>query len=245
MEKFSFYDFLGLLLPGVIFVFFANTINNLYGVYPILFEAVDWKVSISILLCFALIIGAVLYTSNFYLTNKTKWYNQLFGMYNHVADLYLKMKFLHQLMNKTLNQKAKEWYGKNIFFNNKDFEKLTNKEQKDVKDLQDEYYDRMYYELEYIGKIENAKAFQSFYFFFRQTTLACIVLLILGIVLQLLSLFSFFSLKTPETNSILWLAALLIILLLISIQLARWYRKRMVMKMYWAYFTHLNQTLNN
>ena len=111
--------------------------------------------------------------------------------------------------------------------------------------MQDEYYDRMYYELEYIGKIENAKAFQSFYFFFRQTTLACIVLLILGIVLQLLSLFSFFSLKTPETNSILWLAALLIILLLISIQLARWYRKRMVMKMYWAYFTHLNQTLNN
>lgn len=241
MEKFSFYDFLGLLLPGVIFVFFANTINNLYGVYPILFETVDWKVDISILLCFALIIGAVLYTSNFYFVNKTKWYNQLFGMYNPVADLYLEMKFLHQLMNKTLNQKAKEWYGKNIFFNNKDFDEMNIKEKNDVKDLQDEYYERMYYELEYIGKNEHAKTFHSFYFFFRQTALACIVLLIAEIVLQVLSHFSYFNLKTPDTCSFLWLAGLLSILLFISVLLARWYRKRMVMKMYWAYFTHLNQ----
>lgn len=241
MEKFSLYDFLGLLLPGVIFVFFVNTINNLYGVYPILFETVDWKVDISILLCFALFIGAVLYTSNFYLVNKTKWYNRPFGMYNHVTDLYLDMKFLHPLMNETLNQKAREWYGKNIFFNKKDFGELSNKEQNDVKDLQDEYYDRMYYELEYTGKNEHAKTFHSFYFFFRQTALACIILLILGIVLQVLSMFSYFGLITPDPNSILWLAALLIILLLISVQLARWYRKRMVMKMYWAYFTHLKQ----
>jgi len=67
MVKFSLYDFLGLLLPGVIFLFFCNEINNIYGIYPLHLETIDWKISAGILLCFSLIAGAALYSSSFYM----------------------------------------------------------------------------------------------------------------------------------------------------------------------------------
>lgn len=241
MDKFTLYDFLGLLLPGVIFVFFCNTLNDFFCIYPVLFKSVNMGVNIGISLCFALIIGAIHYTANFYLANKVKWYNRVFGMYKHVADLYLQMKFLHKLMNQTLNQKANEWYKKDIFFNKVDFDKLDDKAKEEINDLQDVYYDQMYYELEYHNKIEHAKGFQSFYFFFRQTALACILLLLLTGVLCLLQFIPYLHINNPDTCKVIWLAILLFILLFISVQLAKWYRKRMVMKMYWAYFTHLNQ----
>jgi len=240
MGKFSLYDLLGLLLPGVLFLFFCNAISTLYGLTPALIGALNWQVNIGIALCFALIIGAMLYATNFYLVQK-KWYNLLLGMYKHVAALYLKMKFFHQLMNESLNVKANEWYGKNIFFTKADFDILTADQQKEAEDLQDEFYDRMYYELEYHGKIEYAKTVQSFHFFFRQTALACILLLLLELLLFALHFIPFLYLNTPDICTAVWLGGLLFFILFVSVQLAQWYRKRMVMKMYWAYFTHLKQ----
>ena len=241
MDKFSLYDFLGLFLPGVIFIFFCNTLNEFYGIYPALFETLNWGISLSIALCFAIIVGAVLFASNFYLANKLKWFNRVFGMYKPVAGLYLQMTSLHKIMNQTLNQKANEWYQKDVFFEKNDFDKLDEKSKKERNDLQDEYYDRMYYELEYHSKIEPSKTVQSFYFFFRQTALACILLLTFMAALFILHLFSCLYLSNPDTGKIIWLAVLLVSMLFISVQLAKWYRKRMVMKMYWAYFTHLNK----
>ncbi|MBL4561011.1 MAG: hypothetical protein JKX79_08505 [Labilibaculum sp.] len=156
MGKFSLYDLLGLLLPGVIFMFFCNAISKLYGISYTFSGMLNWQVNIGISLCFALIIGAMLYTANFYLVKKS-CYNWLLGMYKQLTVLYLKMEFLHQLMNETLNIKSNEWYGKNIFFNKADFDVLPKNQQKETEGLQDEFYDRMYYELEYHAKIEHAK----------------------------------------------------------------------------------------
>ena len=240
MGKFSLYDLLGLLLPGVLFLFFCNVISNLYGFAPAFFGALNWQVNIGITLCFALIIGATLYASNFYLVEQ-KWYNWFLGMYKPVTVLYLKIKFLHKLMNETLNEKAKEWYGKNIFFSKADFDFLTADQQKETEDLQDEFYDRMYYELEHHAKIEHPKTFQSFYFFFRQTALACILLLFLEVFLFALHFITSLHLNKPDIFTALCLGGLLFFILFVSARLAQWYRKRMVMKMYWAYFTHLKQ----
>ena len=246
MEKFSLYHFLGLLLPGVLFLYFFNLIINLFGINLYSIHSVNLEKDIIILLCFALIIGAILYTSNFYLVNKTKWFNRFFGMYNHVADLYLNMENLHCLMNNVLNKKAMEWYEKNLFFNQTDFYKLSVSEQNEIKKLQDEYYDRIYYELEYHGKNEQSKAFQSFYFFFRQTVLCCVLLLLIDILLFLYFLFVWIALDAPFLFNfkILWITFTLLLLLIVSVLLARWYRKRMVKKIYWAYFTHLQLTAN-
>lgn len=241
MEKFSLYDFLGLLLPGAIFVFFINLLNIYYGIFPG-FIVVNWGMNIGIFLFFTIIIGAMLYVSNFYLVKKTKWFNRIFGMYKHVADLYGGMKDLHQLMNETLNQKAEEWYEKQIFFSKSDFDKLHEKEQKEIMDLQDESYVRIYNELEYHGKNEYSRTFQSFYYFFRQTVLACLLLLLLELILYILYLLPFVSLNKPDTSIILVFAGILLLILLISVQLAHWYRKRMVKQIYWSYFTHLQQT---
>ncbi|MFA9372105.1 MAG: CRISPR-associated protein Csx27 [Labilibaculum antarcticum] len=240
MGKFSLYDLLGLLLPGVLFLFFIGVISHIYGLPPAFIGALNWQVNIGVSLCFALIIGATLYATNFYLVKKS-WYNRLLGMYKHVTVLYLKMKFLHQLMNESLNVKAIEWYGKNIFFNKADFDILPKDQQKETEDLQDEFYDRMYYELEYHAKIEHAKTVQSFHFFFRQTALACIILLLLNIVL--FALYFIFKPHTGKSDifATLLLDGLLFSILFVSARLAQWYRKRMVMKMYWAYFTHLKQ----
>ena len=244
MEKFSLYDFLGLLLPGVIFVFFCNTFNELFCIYPVIFKTVNLGVNIGISLCFAIIIGAVLYTSNFYLVNK-KWYNKTFSMYKHVADLYLEMEDSLKHMNEILNQKAKDWYKKDIFFEKEDFDKLSEDERGKIKKMQGKYYNRMYSELVYHDKNKYSVIFHSFYFFFRQTALACIVLLLLIGVVYMLQLIPCLHINNPDTCKILWLAVLLFFMLFISVQLANWYRKRMVMKMYWAYYTHLNQTLSN
>ena len=245
MEKFSLYDFLGLLLPGVIFLFFGNVINNLFGVVPILFTTLDFEINIVILLCFALIIGATLYVLNFHLI-KTKWYNRIFGMHKHVADIYLKLGYLHPFMNKILNQRAMEWYKEKIFLTRKKFEELEDKEKKRIRKLQDKYYDRMYYELEYLDKNEISKAFQSFYYFFRQTALACVILLFGIFVFQLISLFQIlgFTAQKNDIIKILWLSIILIIVLIISVLLAKWYRKRLIMKIYQTYFNHIQITSN-
>jgi len=162
-------------------------------------------------------------------------------MYKPVDALYLKMKFLHTLMNESLNKKAKAWYGRPIYYSHTDFHKLPAHEQKTVGDLQDEYYDRMYYELEYHAVIDQPKTFQSFYFFFRQIALAGLLLLLINLLLSSLSFIPNTSLNPIDLMASLSQTTFLIVILIVSVCLARWYRKRMVMKMYWAYFTHINQ----
>jgi len=121
---------------------------------------------------------------------------------------------------------------------------IKNDKKKHVKKLQNDFYDRMYYELEHEDKLENARTVQSFYYFFRQLVTAFILLIVAIIVLEVLSNFIFFGLNRPEISLIVWLLVFILTILIISIILARWFRKRMVMKMYWAYFSHLSLTSN-
>lgn len=244
MVKFSVYDFLGLLLPGVIFLFFTNIINNLFHVFPFQIQVDDWKINVGIALCFALIIGAVLYASNFYLVTKCKLYNKVFGMYKHVADLLADFEPKHIPMNEKLNEKAQEWFGRDIFIQLNENDQTSSMALNEIKEFQNAYYDLMYYELDYNNKIDSSKTFQSFYFFFRQTVLACTILLITVFSVYGLSYYPSIGLVNPNICSILWLTGLLTFILLISALLAKWYRKRMVIKMYWTYYTHLNQNQN-
>jgi len=243
MEKFSLYDLLGLLLPGVLFVYFCNVLNSLFGVFTLFDTSIGWNFDIGILLCFALIAGAMLYAINFWLITK-RWYNWLFGMKKHVAELYLELNVPHLPMNETLNRKAKEWYGNNIFFSKEELKHRGTQMTEQEKNLQDELYDRMYYELQYLDKIDSAKTLQSFYYFFRQTVTACLLLLILFIILTFFGLVKGTSIPPNKADYIIWIPILLLLTTILSARHAQWYRKSMVLKMYWAYFTHLNQPLN-
>lgn len=243
MEKFSLYDFLGLLLPGVLFVYFGNVLNLLYNFFPFTYTVSAWDISALILLCVALVAGAMLYTVTFWLI-KCQWYNGLFGLKKHVADLYLELNVPFQSMNEVLNKKAMEWCGKNIFFSKAELTARNMPLTDEEKNLQDSYYDRMYYELEYVDKIDSAKTLQSFYYFFRQTVTACLMLLVLHFILIVVGLFSGTVMANSEAKLVFWIPVLLLTILVLSVGHARWYRKSMVLKIYWAFFTHLNQTSN-
>lgn len=240
MEKFSLYDLLGLVLPGALFIYFGNVIVSLFFPQSLFNIDIEKGLEIGAYLCFVLIMGAVLYTSNFYLIN-IKWYNKLFGMYRYVADLFWENKIMPKIMIPMLNIKANEWFKKPAFYSSDDYNKLDKEAKQNVNDLQDEFYDRMYYELEYVQKNDHPKTFQSFYFFFRQVALACVLLIVLGLILLLISWVTCNFLNHPEFYKSLLVFTNLASILVVSVILARWYRKRMVVKMYWAYFTHLNQ----
>ncbi|MGP1551965.1 MAG: type VI-B CRISPR accessory protein Csx27, partial [Porphyromonas gingivalis] len=97
MEKFSLYDFLAIILPGIAFiVVFRIIFSSLHLSLP-----VDIPLGLESTIVYALICGAVLYVLSFSLV---KLFPRLFGLYRHVADLYQKMKALHPIMNDTLNR---------------------------------------------------------------------------------------------------------------------------------------------
>ena len=244
MEKFSVYDFLGLLLPGALFVYFCNVMNSFFLILPFSIGNNSWEIKTVLLLCFALVAGAMLYSINFWLI-KRRWYNWVFRMKKHVADLYLKLDIPFEAMNKSLNEKASQWFLKPIYFSPKelslrDAKCLTNEE----KQLQDDFYVRMYYELEYLEKIESAKTLQSFYYFFRQTVAACLLLLIIFVLLSIVWLGIDKTIFSQKTGYFVGIPVALLLLIALSAGHAQWYRKAMVLKIYWAYFTHLNQPLN-
>lgn len=243
MDKFSLYDFLGILLPGLLFLFLLGQFNNIWDVAPTdyftLISEFDWG-TLGASICFGFIFGMALYILNFELVKK-KWFNQLTGMYTPVAILYQKMGSFHPVLNEVLNTQAQKWYKRNIFLSIEEFEKLNTEERDEIIRWQDEYFDRAYYELEYLEKISVPKSFQSFYFFFRQIATGCIILVAIAIPYTLIykivnchmDIVSFFH----TVNYVLILS----VLTLMSIWMARWNRKRMVLKLYYTYFSHLNQ----
>ncbi len=239
MEKFSIYDLLGLFLPGFVFVYLANVLAIVYQLpFHVNQTEETWKLEIGAFFCLSLIAGAMLYAVNFCLVKK-KWFDKPTKMYEKVAYLYLEIENKPSIMAETLNKQAENWFGVPIFGNTK----------KDVKvhmKLHEEFYDRAYYELEYLGKIDVTKTFQSFYYFFRQ--LATALLLILAIMIPA-SIISFSSWIICDKHQLWdqqgWLALGLVAALILSVGHARWYRKTMVLKLYWAYFTHLIQQSTN
>lgn len=247
MDKLSLYDILGMLLPGFLFLFMLLALNQVFGISPY-FEELNTNAELkelSVIFSFATIFGAIFFTSNFYLVNKTNWYNKVFRMYDHVADIYLNFGFLHSLMNKTLNKKSINQYGKPIFFSNKEYHLLSVEDKNNSRNLQNEYYDLMYYELEHFDKISYAKTFQSFYFFFRQlvTVFSTILLISIGIYLfrNLLRLENW----ADHYCFIIKFVVGCLLMIFTCVQLAKWYRKRMVLKMYWAYYSFLNNQEKN
>jgi len=236
MDKFSLYDLLGLLFPGLFFLYLFQLELNLLEISSFSIQMTlksDWI----LFLFLGLLIGSLLYVTSFAIVQK-KFFVRFFPVYHGVLRIYNNMPFMHDMFANTFNKKAREWTDKDVFIRKDSYDLLDEKQQKLQEDLQDEFYDRMYYELEYLAKIDVSKSFQSFYFFFRQSLLAAILLLLLALILFLYS-FSHISVK----QSICAIGIPLLFCILFT-RLAMWYRKQMILKMYYTYFTHLNLTQN-
>lgn len=241
MEKLSLYDILNVLLPGIIFYFFLSQIDAVYQWFPedsfTVFETSNEIKKLGVWLGISLFLGASLNVVNFIILKK-KWYGKLFGIYTDVFTIYDKMKDLHPTFNLLFNKKGVLWYGKEIFLRDEVYSKLNKNEQKEIQNFQDNFYSRVYYELEYLGKIEQPKTFQSFYFFFRQNLLTSSILLLFSIIAHIMYM-AVNGWNFQAAHVYLFLS--LITLGILSKLLASWYRAKMVRKMYWTYFIHINQ----
>lgn len=244
MDKFSIYEILGIILPGLLFLFFLGTINDIWHIIPQNFlsfiTSPDWK-DLSIFFCFGFIFGMFFYTLNFELV-KRKWFNKLFGLYVPTGELYHSIKALH-ILNDVLNKKAIDWYGRELFLPSAQFAKLDLRSKEEIKQQQGDFYDRAYYELEYHDKISSARSFQSFYFFFRQmVTVCCLLIMLAAVIILSTRLYQYMTDSTINNipyQKTGYFMLMISVLLILCRYLARWNRKRMIFKMYYSYFIHI------
>lgn len=242
MEKFSIYDLLGLLLPGFVLVFLCHIINSAYKIIPYTFDDSKLSAEFGIMFCMSLLAGAFLYAVNFYLFEK---YKNISGMYKGIGDIYANLDDLPDDINSILNVQANHWYHKPIFFTGDELASLEAVERREIFDLQDKFYSKAYYELEYLEKISVPKTFQSFYFFFRQLATGLLLVAIILLVITIISWINIFSLHQPDLQNVIWLWTGLIAAYFLSVGHARWYRKNMVFKLFWHYYIHLIKTPHN
>jgi VIT1/CCC1 family predicted Fe2+/Mn2+ transporter len=235
MEKFSLYDLLAVLFPGIVFIYMLNAIRNLFGIFSCYNLTEEWE----LLIVLSMLFGALIYVVSFTLVSKLKWLYKTFGLYTHVTDLYYKTP-LHDIVGDTLNKRADEWFHQHIFMSKPEFDALSATEKTGIRTKQDEFYDRMYYELDYAGKLDTAKTFQSFYLFFRNIFIASFISIVTGVIICLLNLVPFLHFAAPTCSDSTALVIVFAAILFASVSIARWYRSRMVYKMYWYFYSHIN-----
>lgn len=234
MEKFSLYDLLAILFPGVVFLYMLDVIRVLFGFFPDYTLTDKWE----LLIVLSAMMGAVVYVLSFWFVSHWKWMYRSVGMYKLVAELYLKTG-IHTVVGAILNKRANEWYQKDIFYSKSDYDQQSDADKKVIEDLQDEFFDRMYYELDYADKLAVPKSFQSFYLFFRNLSLSALISLLSLGLLCLVNFLSWTHFADIDWNNLSIILLALVVILLASIVIARWYRERMVMKIYFFFYAHI------
>jgi len=91
----------------------------------------------------------------------------------------------------------------------------------------EQYWSLIYYDLEAKGNITVPKSFQSFYFFFRNFFTLGWLMAIMIIVLLLIK----------YDNMLLLILSATIIMMIISVFVGRWYRKKMIERTFWTYYS--------
>ncbi|GAE20956.1 type VI-B CRISPR accessory protein Csx27 [Bacteroides pyogenes] len=233
MNKFSLYDFLSILLPGVIFLVAIRVAQPFWRFNTGLYFPQGWEFS----LVYSLVIGASLYVLGFSVKKNYSVFFRRLGLYEHVTILYHRFETLHPFMNGALNKYAEEWNGTKPYCTVEQYDAMDASAQKEIEDAQDIFYDHMYYRLDCKGKLEGAKAFQSYYLCFLHSFLG---LLIFGVYLLICILLSYFmDVLLADTWQVAFLFLMNLCVMYLFMRLARWFRQRMVLKMYWAFYESL------
>lgn len=204
MEKISLYDLLSILLPGALLTLVIEVMIYDFGLKIDGLEINNYF-KLTLFLSSSIFMGSfvnILTRKFLKLYEKIGLFTPLRKIFESSTELELIKPFLKKKMNL-------------LAFDSKE-EKL------------EQLWSVVYFELEANGKISNPKAFQSFYFFFRNFfTLG--VILFLPLLFQLI--FHCFSPKYIFLCSINFLGVFL------SISAAKWNRVRMMERMFWTYYS--------
>jgi hypothetical protein len=159
----------------------------------------------------AIFLGAMVHILSF----KILKVYRIIGLYKSTFNIYKESDHLSPI-KKTIEQNVRIKFGKSETdsINEKEFGL---------------FYDIVYYKLEAMDKIETARSFQSFYFFFRNFFLTSLIAIII------LMAYSIICALPP----FFWeLLCAIVFMLLVSWYAAIWYRVKMTEKMLWAYYSN-------
>jgi len=229
MEKFSLFELLSILLPGVVIVYFFGIFTKILSVDLLIdFSELNNIGEIGTGLCLALTIGGLL----FVITDKLKdtyLYKNIFGIYKPIGEIFYQIKNPQTDFFKSLNNRSKELFDEEIFFSKDVFSLKEGKDKLKFIKLQSDFFSIAYYDLLYADKIEYPKTYQSYYFLFRQLVTACLMMVFISAI---------FFWKLPFYNSFI-IITICIVFLGITIVLARYFRIEMIKKIYIMYSIHL------
>jgi len=218
MEKLSLYDLLSVLLPGALLTLFIEVVATDYGL-DLNSLKINQYFRLTIFLTSSIFLGSLV---NIITRILFKIYRKI-GLFTSVYKIYKKSKNLKQI---------------HAFFD-KMMQAIDKRHlKKDSKHERIEYlWNEIYYELEATDKIKTPKAFQSFYFFFRNFfTLGLILLLFLPILV---------AIKWVSIKYTLLLGVNILGIIMSSFA-GKWYRERMVERMFWTYYSlNKNNNLKN
>jgi len=210
MEKISLYDLLSVLLPGALLTLAIEVIAIDLG-FDIEALEVNNYFKLTIFLSSSIFIGSLI---NIF-TRKLLWLYKKFGLYTPIKKIYKSSTDL-ELIKPFFKEKM----------NSLEFDSSK-------KENIEQLWSVVYYELEATEKINSPKAFQSFYFFFRNFFSLGAILLI---PLILLTICHWYSAKY------LFLLIIDVLGIIFSISAAKWNRIKMVERMFWTYYSlHKNK----
>lgn len=210
MEKLSLYDFLSVLLPGALLTLLIEVVATDFGL-DLERHEINQYFRLTLFLTSAIFLGSLINISTRFFF---KFYRKI-KLYTSIIDIYTKSKSLKHI----------RYYFDDLMVNSQIPQLKT-----DIKFLNIEnLWNEIYYELEATDKIKVPKAFQSFYFFFRN-------FFTLGMILFPVLTFAFIY-NRCAINKYTLLFIINIIGLLISLYVGKWYRGRMVERMFWTYYS--------
>jgi hypothetical protein len=217
MDKLSLYELFSFVIPGGIALHLLNWCSVNILQMGTVFSINDLSSSLTVLLC-ALFIGVLLHLLTFSLFMKYKSYNQI--IYKSVQEINLD-----------------EYTISIIPFLNKEYE---NSKQHTIEKIENynvpaQYlFDYAYYYLEVNGKNTQAKNFQSLYFFFRNLFTLSIIAIFLLFITIMYSAFN--SLGVSIILKTVLYAGGFIGVMCITVPVANWLRKKMIITVFGSYY---------
>lgn len=235
MNNFSLYDILAIILPGCTVLSVLRYLAQALGMDTSPLHANSWEY----ILFYSLIIGLGLYVFNYWLRKNAKAPMRYLGIYRHVADIYQADSRIHALMNETLNSYAQRHKMGKPFMTSKEYEQLDSKSRNETKEQQNLFYDYLYNLLNEKGALGGSKYLQCYYLFTCNSFIgmSLVVALLVGSILV--------GLCYTNIHDLLARIGYPLISTLVAIQIffllmCRFFRKRMVQRMYWSYFHYLS-----
>lgn len=220
MDKLSLYEILSFVVPGFVAIKVAEFFNSSFLENEKWFNYESKFEESLVLFLLSFFVGILVHiiTFRFISIKKMKWYRSL--IYKTPQEISSKDRFIQ----------------KTIPFLNNDY-LATKKHDEDLPMPNEAAYnlfDYAYHYLEINDKVATAKNFQSMYYWFRNMFTICLITFFITLIFIILTYIYDFNSEAPK--KLYWFLFIIIIFGIMLIPSTQWLRKKLVEKVFWAYY---------